>query len=224
MDFHYEDFNNADHVFAGAAAEEWAELEEMLKLLPLFLQPSDQAGRVGQPIFDPKATNARLTQMAEDRGWSAISVPPDLKMFGKDWDGGKGAILAEWQFSNYPFLWNNVIRSEAVFKSRLLLDGLQPIDALVIVTKSGILPASNSTLYYEQACAQLGAVTKYDTFEIPIRMVGLTLPAGDATTAIWTAYPGRYARHDGEATEKQFRMTRGRASQYEVQPVRFTDM
>lgn len=113
-----------------------------------------------------------------------------------DWDAGKGSILVEWQFSNYPFLWNNVIRSEAVYSSRETLPGMPlPVDALIIVTKSGSFPASNSTLYYEQAKAQLNTVTSWGVFKIPIRLVGLTIPPGTAQVqANWNTYAERYGR------------------------------
>jgi hypothetical protein len=221
MNYEFQDFNGADSIFGEIAADEWSDLEAILTALPFFLQPSDQAQRIGIPIFDPKATNAYLTVAAASFGWKAIPVPDELTMFGKDWDGGRASVLAEWQFSNYPFLWNNVIRSEAVFKSRVVLKGLQPVNSLVIVTKSGALPASNSTLYYEQACAQLTAVTNYDTFAIPIRVVGLTIPKSDRISATWTEYPSRYARQGGIAVNRTFLVTRMRANQYGVQGVRF---
>lgn len=222
MEFDYQDFNNAAAVFHEQEGGRWDELEHVLGMLPLFLQPSDQAQRLGEPIFDPKATNAFLTAAATGAGWRKIPVPIELTMFGKDWDAGKGRVLAEWQFSNYPFLWNNVIRSEAVFKGDVALEGMDGTTALAIVTKSGALPASNSTLYYEQACAQLAAVTSYETFEIPIRVVGLKLPDANEVDAIWTTYPSRYARQGGQAVERRFGVTLGPASQYGVQPYRLT--
>ena len=221
MDYKYSDFNGANEVFSTSALSEWESLHETLDVTPFCLQPSDQAGKVGEPIFDPKATNAYLTAHAADRGWRKIEVPDDLEMFGSDWDGGRATVLAEWQFSNYPFLWNNVIRSEAVFKSRIVLDGLRPVDGLIIVTKTGALPASNSTLYYEQACAQVAAVTEYKTFEIPIRIVGLFPPDEDVVSALWTEYPGRYSRV-GVETSRRFKAKKGRASQYGVPSLRFT--
>lgn len=221
MHYNYSDFNGAAEVFNSSALAEWQSLHDILTLVPFCLQPSDQAGKVGVPIFDPKATNAHLTSLAAERGWSKIVVPSGLEMFGLDWDGGRAAVLAEWQFSNYPFLWNNVIRSEAVFKSKVILDGLEPVDGLVIVTKSGALPASNSTLYYEQACAQLNAVTEYNTFEIPIRVVGLFPPDSKSVDAVWTEYPGRYSR-EGVSTTRRFAVLKGRANQYGVHSLRFT--
>jgi hypothetical protein len=163
--------------------------------MPLHLQGSLQAKKVGSAIFDPKATNSHLRRATQERGWRVIPVPSDLRAFGNEWDGGKRGTLAEWQFSNYPFLWNNCIRSEAVYKSGLRLPGLDAIKGLVIVTKSGLFPASNSSLYYEQAKAQLAAATKFDAFTIPIRLVGLTIASQvDRYDAIWTEYSDRTSR------------------------------
>ena len=173
MDFLLEDFNGADAYYARQGATEWADIDNVVRRLPLCFQASQQAGIGGSPIFDPKATNAFLTAESAKLGWTVIPVPADLTEFGTDWDGGKGASLAEWQFSNYPFLWNNVIRSEAVYKSRTQLQGLQPVEALIVVTKSGVFPSSNSTLYFEQASAQIRAVTRFRAFSIPIRLASV---------------------------------------------------
>lgn len=198
------DFNSADGYYSGPGADEWADIAAVVGELPLYLQGSGQEGLGGRPIFDPKATNAFLTARAFGRGWKAIPVPADLMAFGVCWDAGKGRTIAEWQFSNYPFLWNNVIRSEAVYKSRVRLAGLEPIEALIVVTKSGLFPSSNSTLSFEQARAQVEAVTTFGTFSIPIRLVGLTLPKSAlSATVTWSEYPGRYSRaaHGQEVQE-----------------------
>jgi hypothetical protein len=217
MHFVLSDFNNATNYYAGAGAQEWRDLEEIIRQLPIFFQASQQAGLGGSPIFDPKATNAFLASQASTRGWHVIPVPHDLTEFGTEWDGGKGGTLAEWQFSNYPFLWNNVIRSEAVYKSKTQLAGLQSVKALVVVTKSGIFPSSNSTLYFEQARAQLEAVTKFGAFTIPIRLVGLTLPAGTAVTdVVWSEYPGRYSRAAAQQVTRRMAVTWRQAGKYGV--------
>jgi len=204
VEFFWRDFNGADGYFAGAGKSEWQDIATIVGAMPLHLQASDQAKKVGQAIFDPKGTNAHLTQTAEQHGWKKVPVPHDLTEFGIDWDAGKNSCLAEWQFSNYPFLWNNVIRTEAVFKSKTTLPVVGTAKALIVVTKSGIFPASNSTLYFEQASAQLDVVTKFQAFTVPIRLVGLTLPkACVSTDAVWTEYGGRYHR-DGERTDRLF--------------------
>lgn len=195
MNFDVTDFNGSKEYFEKGGAGCWSEIEAVVSAMPVFLQASQQAGITGNAIFDPKASNDYLNRKMQERGWRAIRVPESLEMFGKDWDGGKSSVLAEWQFSNYPFLWNNVIRTEAVFKSTLNLSGVGVPKALIVVTKSGLFPSSNSTLYYEQARAQLNAVTTFKAFEVPIRLVGLTIPANvREIEAVWSGYPGRYSR------------------------------
>jgi hypothetical protein len=164
-----------------------------------------------------------LTERAAELGWVTVAVPERLTMFGNDWDGGKGSLLAEWQFSNYPFLWNNIIRTEAVFKGRVALAGMDAVQGLVVVTKTGSLPASNSTLYFEQALAQIGAVMEFDTFEVPIRLVGLTIePDCDETDVVWTEYPDRYARQGGVSALVRMSTTWGRQSKYGNRSVAFS--
>ena len=105
---HYEtaDFNGALELFNGRLAERWREIDSILVNLRPQLQASDEERRRGLPIFSPKATNAHLTTQAATHGWRKVPVPEDLTSFGVDWDAGKDSVLAEWQFSNYPFLWN----------------------------------------------------------------------------------------------------------------------
>lgn len=215
VDLEVWDYNGAAEYFSEDGSERWAEIEWVLHSMRPQLQASDQAGKVGVPIFDPKGTNAQLTARAHEVGWDKVVVPADLRSFGKDWDAGKGSVLAEWQFSNYPFLWNNIIRSEAVFQSGLHLPPLtSTVDALIIVAKSGSFPASNSTLYAEQAVAQIDTVTTLGVFEIPIRLVGLMLPEGvDAFDGDWNEYDARYGR-DGTHTPVEFSIAWGRPGQY----------
>lgn len=196
MIYEYVDFNGAAEYFDGPGAMHWSEIDAVIDSVSPQLQPSDQYERVGSPIFDPKATNAKLTAQAASYGWEKVPVPVDLRPFGKDWDVGKGPVLVEWQFSNYPFLWNNIIRTEALFSSRAVLPQLgQPVEALTVVTKSGRFPASNSTLYFEQAQAQIHTVTRLGVFDVPIRVVGLTIdPDATDLEVDWNQYPGRYGR------------------------------
>ncbi len=211
MDFEVSDFNGADAYFSKAGAAEWSDLEAIVRSVPVCLQKSDQKGKQGSPIFDPKATNALLTQAARARGWPAIPVPKELPEWGVDWDAGKGATIAEWQFSNYPFLWNNVVRIETVMKGGIALPGLKPIRALVVVTKSGAFPASNSTLYYEQARAQLAVVTRAKSVEFPIRLVGLMMRPGIKTLeVIWSDYSARYGRKPGNRGKQTVTVTWGK--------------
>jgi hypothetical protein len=211
VDFVFDDFNGAAAYYDGAGAGEWSDLSRIVEGLPISLQASQQAGIGGRPIFDPKATNAFLNAEAARLGWRVIPVPAALKEFGTDWDGGKGGTLAEWQFSNYPFLWNNIIRSEAVYKGKVHLGGLGQIEGLVIVTKGGLFPSSNSTLYYEQAKAQVKAVTALGAFSIPIRLVGLTILQGTPTIDVmWSEYPERYCRDADRQTPKKMALRWGR--------------
>lgn len=213
--FNVADFNGAFEYFETTGSERWDEIATVVDELRPQFQASDQAGRVGGAIFDPKATNRILTDQAADFGWSKVPVPAELKPFGLDWDGGKGTVLAEWQFSNYPFLWNNVIRTEAIFQSEARLPSLSgPVDALIIITKSGTLPASNSTLYFEQACAQIDTVTTLGVFRLPIRIIGLTVDTEASALDIdWNSYDGRYAR-DGISEQRVMNVTWGNPRQY----------
>jgi hypothetical protein len=189
------DFNEAESYFASDGHSEWSDLERVLADLKPHFQASDQRGRVGSPIFDPKGTNTQLNAGVQALGWQVVPVPEELTMFGQDWDAGRGSTLAEWQFSNYPFLWNNVIRTQTVITGKVALAGVGMTRALVVVSKSGVFPASQSTLYYEQAEAQLEAVFKLGAFSIPVRLVGLTLqPDAPELEAVWSTYSGRYAR------------------------------
>ena len=195
MDFEVVDFNGAERYYHGSGAREWTDLNEIVTEMPLYLQGSLQAGRIGSAVFDPKATNLHLKGETQARGWRTIPVPRDLKAFGNDWDGGKSETLAEWQFSNYPFLCNNCTRSEIVHKTRLKLPEMSPIKGLIIVTKSGLFPAAQSSLYFEQAEAQLASATALGIFTIPIRLVGLTNKSQVVEyEAVWTEYADRTSR------------------------------
>jgi hypothetical protein len=216
MEYLVEDFNDADTYFSKEGKSNWEELSQIFKSLQLQLQVSDQAGKQDTLIFDPKGTNAKLTSMASEKGWQKIPVPLDLQPFGKDWDSGKGSVLAEWQFSNYPFLWNNIIRSEAIFQSQDQLPQLtSPAKALVIVTKSGSIPSSNSTLYFEQAFAQISTVTKLGVFRVPIRLVGLAVPeSASYVQCALNSYLARYGRETETSVDTQIEINWGRPGQY----------
>lgn len=196
MDYDIWDCNGASAYFdQGPGTPEWQSLARILEAMPLYLQASDQRNKVGVPIFDPKATNAHIERDIQADGWHKPVVPEGLQMFGVDWDGGRNATLAEWQFSNYPFLWNNVIRTEAVMRGKIRLPSLEPIAGLIEVTKCGAFPASNSALYFEQGRAQLETVMAFNIFRLPIRLVGLRLPTGThQTPCVWTTYEARYNR------------------------------
>ncbi|WP_433546542.1 hypothetical protein ACQPZG_16665 [Streptomyces sp. CA-294286] len=208
MLFEIADFFGAETYFSTEGEEEWHEIASVLDNLTLQLQPSGQAGLDGQAIFDPKATNRILTAGAAAYGWNKIIVPPTLRAFGTDWDAGKNAVLAEWQFSNYPFLWNNIIRSQVVARNSWKLAGMSsPPQALLIVTKSGCLPASQSTLYFEQGRAQMESVLSALDLNLAIRLIGLNIdPRATTVSASWNNYTGRTSRSIVTGEERQFRV------------------
>ncbi len=210
------DFNGAAKYFAKAGASEWAEIDKIVKSLVPRLQPSRQAKIQGKPIFDPKATNLDLAEASKKLGWSTIPMPTSLGPFGVTWDSGKNCTLVEWQFSNYPFLANNVIRTEVAFRQKLPLEGIKRVEALIVITKCGVFPSSNSSLYYEQARAQLEIATKLTLFELPIRLVGLSIPPGVSRfKALWKTYKARTGRTGPKAQSRQIAVTwTGKSNRY----------
>jgi hypothetical protein len=162
--------------------------------MPLHLKASDQAGKQGRPIFDPVGTNEYIKAALAPLGWQRIPIPTEFAFLGTDVDFGKSGVIAEAQFSNYPFLLNNTIRSELFYKSKLPLTG-SPTSLAVIITKAHMFPASNSTLYYEQALHQLATLATNKVFDVPIRLVGLFVERTGIIPAIWTGYSAtRYSR------------------------------
>jgi len=219
--FDITDFNNSSQYFRSHGRQEWDDISDIISNMPLYLQPSQQSGIVGNAIFDPKATNNYLTTNTHQRSWRTIHVPPQLQMFGKHWDSGKNGTLAEWQFSNYPFLWNNIIRTEAVISSNTNLNNNVLPKGLIIVTKSGMIPSSNSTLYYEQARAQISSVISLNVFKLPIRLIGLVIPTTlNEIDAVWTKYPNSYSRV-GRSITNRFSIQRGRCSFYGHSSIKF---
>jgi hypothetical protein len=188
------DFNGAGLLAQKAYRSQWQDLRHVLKKLPLHLKASDQAGKQGRAIFDPVGTNESIKAALEPHGWHRIPIPSDFNFLDIDVDFGKGGVIVEAQFSNYPFLLNNTIRSELFFKSQIPLTG-SPTKLAVIITKAHLFPASNSTLYYEQAVHQLTSLAKYQVFSVPIRLVGLFVERTGIIPAVWTGYTAtRYSR------------------------------
>jgi hypothetical protein len=123
-----------------------------------------------------------------------LAIPPAFHFLGTDVDFGKSGVIVEVQFSNYPFLLNNILRSELFFKAKTLFSG-HPTEVIVIITKDGIFPASNSTLYYQQAVSQLSALANYNVFAVPTRLVCLSSPVNAVVPSTWTTYSNpRYSR------------------------------
>lgn len=189
------DYNGAEKTFEKTSRREWTELQDVLQRLPLCLKASDQAGKQGSPIFDPVATNAFIRdKLNADHGWATnITIPAEYSFLGTDIDAGKNGVMVEVQFSNYPFLLNNMLRGELFFQGKFKL-GSRSTDAVVIVAKGQMFPASNSTLYYEQAKRQLDALAKNQVFRVPLRLVGLMSPVKDGVPAVWTDGGARYSR------------------------------
>lgn len=112
--------------------------------------------------------------------------PPEFAFLGKDVDFTKGGLVVEAQFSNYPFALNNIVRTTILMAERALLHE-KPVSGLILITKGKMFPASQSTLYYEQAVKQMSALVKYGILAIPTRVVGLVENAGEVQ-AVWTKY------------------------------------
>lgn len=195
MLFQFTDYNGATGLFAGQYQAEWHDVELAIQQTPLHLKASDQAGLVGNAIFDPVGNNYALRAALVARGWSSgVPIPAAFDFLGTDVDFVKNGVLGEVQFSNYPFLLNNVVRSELFSKGKLQLAGHQ-VGAVLIITKAHMFPASNSTLYYEQARKQLNELAKHSVLASPVRLVGLFETPGAQVSAMWTDYhASRYSR------------------------------
>jgi hypothetical protein len=219
MQIQFTDYNNAGAVIAAGFANEWNELLQVLTAMPLHLKASDQAGKQGQAIFDPVGTNEHIAQALVALGWSMkIPIPQAFSFLGTDVDFGKHGTVVEVQFSNYPFLLNNTVRSELFFRAGTVFHNAAT-GVAIIVTKAGMFPSSNSTLYYEQAVNQLTALDQHGVFTVPIRLVGLFSPVGPVT-ATWTDYSAaRYSRTVGARAQKQFTIVNGRAGRCRIDPV-----
>lgn len=213
MIIRFEDFNSAEDRFIGNYPELWVELSQVLKDMPLYLKASDQAGIQGKPIFDPVGTNEYIKRELSARGWHTnIPIPDQFNFLGTAVDYGKSGVLVEAQFSNYPFLLNNTIRSEFFYKAGIPLGG-DPKKVVVIITKAHMFPASNSTLYFEQAYNQLTELSHYNVFDVPIRLVGLSERRNEVTNAIFTKYENpRYSRTVVSREEVSCRISRGRTA------------
>lgn len=194
MELKYATFNYDDSAFSHDFRRQWVELREALTAVPLHLKPSDQDGKQGTPIFDPVAMNAAIKGELEARAWATnLGIPKEVNFLGTDVDFFKTGLLAEAQFSNYPFFLNNVVRSALLAKSRTRLAG-EHVRAVVIIAKAHMFDSSQSTLYYEQAVKQLTEFARFGVFDVPIRVVGLFEKANTPVTAIWSKYPKRYSR------------------------------
>jgi DNA-binding transcriptional ArsR family regulator len=143
--------------------------------------------------------NARLDELGLTLG--ATRQPRRVAVyFGKAVDFLKNGVVVEVQFSNYPFLLNNLLRCELFFKAGIELAGTR-IEAAVIVVKAKMFTASQSTLYYEQAVNQLTALAQNDVFGVPLRLVGLFEAYGTNRPIVWTTYSA--ARHSRQVRTQE---------------------
>ena len=181
--------------------------------MPLHLKASDQAGLQGNLIFDPVGTNEHIKRELMNLRWNANTpIPSQFSFLGTDVDFLKSGLLVEVQFSNYPFLLNNTVRSELFFKARTRL-GNSTVDAAVIITKAHMFPASNSTLYYEQAQNQLTELANHNVFDVPIRLVGLFETDSGIADVMFTEYENpRYSRTVVNRSSRRCRISAGRTS------------
>lgn len=187
------DFNDAENFFSGNRQVLWNEISGVIADMPLHLKASDQSGKQGSLIFDPVGTNETIKTSLIGMGWSSgVPMPPAYKFLGSDVDFVKNDILVEVQFSNYPFLVNNIVRSELLYRDQTIM-GRQSIKGVVIIAKARMFPASNSTLYYEQAVTQTRALARKQMFDVPVRVVGMFENYG-VVPAVFTEYPARYSR------------------------------
>ncbi len=128
---------------------------------------------------------------------------------GRDIDFGKKGVILEVQFANYPYLLNNVVRPELFYKANIPLTG-RPTGLLIVITKAHMFPSSQSTLYYEQAANQVGALAENKVFDVPTRVVGLFEQRDAEVPAKWTEYENpRYSRTPLRHEDKKLQIVPG---------------
>ncbi len=216
MDLQIADFNDSARIFQNSHAARWQEVETALRSMPLHLKASDQNKKQGSLIFDPVGTNTFVKESLEPHGWQAADIADEYSFLGLDVDFARAGVILEAQFSNYPFLLNNLLRSELFFREKVAFAGV-PLAAVIMVVKAGMFPASNSTLYYEQALAQLNGLAKYKLFSVPMRLVGLFSPITQGVEATFTTYSAaRYSRTVQEQIDLSCDITRGRAARCKI--------
>ena len=203
----YEDFN--EHI----ESTFWQILANILAKMPLHLKYSDQSGLQGKLIFDPVGTNQYLkTELSQVGFLPNAPIPEEFSFLGKDVDFAQEGLLLEAQFSNYPFLLNNLLRAELFYRGHIPFDRVA-CQALIIITKGYIFPASNSTLYYEQAINQLRALSRYQLFSIPIRVIGLIADPNSVIPSIISTYSqARYSRQVVQSSPQNVRVVSGKSA------------
>lgn len=196
MEIELTDYNDAGKAIEKQFAKEFEELASALKSMPLFLKNSDQREHIGRLNFDPVATNGFLKESLQTTGWRInVPIPSKYSPLGTGVDFAKRGLILEAQFSNYPFLINNIVRTELFFQSKLELLAGSPVGLMIIISKSKLYPSANSSLYYEQAKSQLQFMAENSIFEIPLRLIGLKTKQTQNVNAVWTGYSAnRYSR------------------------------
>jgi len=165
------------------------DVEAVLNAMPLQVKLSGQEGRTERLVFDPKATNAYMKAALGGLGWTNDNpIPPELSAFGKHVDHGKAGVLVEAQFSNYPFLPNNVMRAEVFYTLRTNLPGMGRVECAIIVTKCKLFDAAQSTLHFEQAVKQLQVLHALGHVSVPMRVIGLCVRRGERVRATRSSY------------------------------------
>ena len=166
----------------------------VLETMPLHIKASSQKGIHGNPIFDPVGTNEYIKRELVNLGWKTnVPIPKEYNFFGQDVDCAKKGVIVEFQFSHYSFLQNNTLHSELFFQAETIFSN-SITKLAIIITKAWMFPASNRTLYYEQAVNQLTALTQYKVFDVPIRLVGLFESINTTVSSVWTEYQGQRSR------------------------------
>ena len=204
------DFNGAGRLIADRYPAQWKEVEEIIEAMPLQVYGSDEAGKQGNLIFNVKGTNSHLKDAFLDRDWGAnVQIPAAYRVLGTDVDFVKDGVLVEAQFSNYPFLSNNILRSDVFFKNRVPMGG-GPVGLLLIITKAWMFPASQGTLYYEQAVNQLRLLLENGAFEVPARVIGMFEERNSIVDAVWTKYTeARHSRTEAARENRRVRISPG---------------
>ena len=119
-----------------------------------------------------------------------------LHIKSSDQDGIQGSLIFD------------PVGTNEYFKAKLPLGGA-PIEMLVMISKGKMFPASNSTLYYEQAQKQLTGLAKYSVVDIPIRLVGLIVEPGEQPAMFTEYHAARYSRTVVNREERLCRISVG---------------
>lgn len=216
MQIKIKDYNGAGQVVENFHQNEWSDIQSVIANMPLHLKSSDQRGKQGAPIFDAVGTNQYFLNNLTGLGWKPkIALPSAFNFLGTDIDFGKNGVVLEVQFSNYPFLLNNTMRSELFFKAGVVFD-VKPTSLVIIVTKVGAFPASNSTLYYEQAESQLDSFMQHNVFSVPIRLVGLDESPGVVNSTFTTYQDPRYSRTVVSQVIQPVNIAQGGRTKYKI--------